>query len=394
MAPSSLRRPLRVRRYFFIMSSPMSQTPFSDPYSSGKAGMGGSGSYAPQGGPPPRKSRTGLWVGIGLGSVCLLGCLCLGPLVLLIPGINVAREAANRASCSNKLKQLAIGMHIYADSYGRLPALATGPSTSAGDDQAVGRLSWAVAILPQIERANVYGSIDFDNAPLPEDPFYTSIGGPGLANSFSCPSDPSTTANPTGRSYRVNLGQFVINNNLPVSEDQMGDPAFRNTTGMFARGTGIPFAQVLDGTSNTFLLSEAVIDGDTTDVRGRVAWNLGPASDWEAFSNIVQATTTSNAGRQYTDTASLNPVGSGPGTRWADGAPYYSGFTTVLTPNLASGLSGNDLSWGLVTPTSRHSGGANFALVDSSVRFVPNSVDLLALRAAGTRAGGEAYPLP
>ena len=38
---------------------------------------------------------------------------------------------------------------------------------------------------------------------------------------------------------------------------------------------------------------------------------------------------------------------------------------------------------------SRHTGGVNAALADGSVRFVPNTINVSAWRALGTRAGGD-----
>lgn len=43
---------------------------------------------------------------------------------------------------------------------------------------------------------------------------------------------------------------------------------------------------------------------------------------------------------------------------------------------------------------SLHAGGANFALADGSVRFVPNSIELATYRALATVAGGEVATYP
>jgi prepilin-type N-terminal cleavage/methylation domain-containing protein len=67
---------------------------------------------------------------------------------LLLPAVQKIREAANRMSCSNNLKQLALGMHTYNDTNSRLPYLRSG---GGGPD-----ISWAVLILPYIEQDNAY----------------------------------------------------------------------------------------------------------------------------------------------------------------------------------------------------------------------------------------------
>src|SRR5207248_8610674 len=67
---------------------------------------------------------------------------------LLLPAVQKVREAANRMSCSNNLKQLGIAFHNFHDTNGSFPAEGTG--------QGVSLYTW---LLPFIEQDNVYQQI-------------------------------------------------------------------------------------------------------------------------------------------------------------------------------------------------------------------------------------------
>jgi hypothetical protein len=83
----------------------------------------------------------------------LIGCCFI---CLLLPAVSAAREAARRAQCSNNLKQIALALHNYHDSYGEFP-----PAFLA-DEDGKPMHSWRVLILPWLEQATLYYQYDFE----------------------------------------------------------------------------------------------------------------------------------------------------------------------------------------------------------------------------------------
>src|SRR5262249_40984782 len=81
---------------------------------------------------------------------------------LLLPAVQKVREAANRMSCGNNLKQLGIACHNYQSTHGRLPPAYLGPIPNEGNATATTPcLSVLCYLLPYIEQDNIYKQIDF-----------------------------------------------------------------------------------------------------------------------------------------------------------------------------------------------------------------------------------------
>jgi len=124
----------------------------------------------------------------------------------------------------------------------------------------------------------------------------------------------------------------------------------------------VNMAGVTDGTSNTVIFGEA-------------------------HANRYAANSTTGYGVGATNTYPI----------WAGGNPSYAGqgrqHNYFRTMDVNFPLNSTNSSINERCFNSLHTGGANFAMVDGSVRFISNGVSPQAYQAAGTRNGGEAIPL-
>ncbi|HEX6983731.1 MAG TPA: DUF1559 domain-containing protein, partial [Planctomycetaceae bacterium] len=159
------------------------------------------------------------------------------------PAVQQARLAARRAQSQNNLKQIAIALHNHHDTFKEFPAGTIAKSAEKPED----RLSWYVSVLPYLEQAPLYQRFDQNrawNAGGNAEAARTTV--PTLINpQIGPPAEPGEAA-PT---HYVGLAG--------VGEDGPTLPVNHPKAGVFAYDRTTRFADILDGTSNTIMTSEA-----------------------------------------------------------------------------------------------------------------------------------------
>ena len=182
--------------------------------------------------------------GICLNAAAFLLCLpmCGMMIALLLPAVQAAREAAVRMQCSNHEKQIVLALHNYHDTHGALPPLYT------VDAEGRPLHSWRVLILPYINQENLYSQIRLDE---PWNSEHNKRFHDAFIAVYNCPKNQSARGSTNNCTYAAIAGEAFV----PAKEA--------------GQITGIGFAHIADGTSNTI----AVIE-----VREPFCW-MDPAAD-------------------------------------------------------------------------------------------------------------------
>jgi prepilin-type N-terminal cleavage/methylation domain-containing protein len=285
---------------------------------------------------------------------------------LLLPAVQMAREAARRTQCQNNLRQIGLALHQYHGARQRFPV---GQSDSSPGYSA---LSY---ILPYLEQGNLYDLIDFKQplmAPVNDLARLQTISG------FICPSGPDNPLPQTGGgvSYFGNKGAALVWGNAVGPNAGMPEP-----NGIFVRGKQFRLAEITDGTSNTALFSERLpADGNN----GRVS----PIRD--VFFHPGAPTALDQAVEMCAQLDIQNLAYQFPlfmGAPWLNGQHTYQ---HIDVPNRRS-CGFFAIGRAVMPPSSQHPQGVNVLLGDASTTFTSNDVSLQAWRAMGTRNGQEVF---
>ena len=274
----------------------------------------------------------------------------IGTLVgLLLPAVQSAREAARRSACTNNTKQLGLAVLNFESTRKRLPAagdrFGTAPALSATSH------SWVTMILPYLEETNLYNAMSTSTNRFSSDTAsVASAQKTTVLTQLICPSFAGTT---TGgiTCYEAAAGVMQSAVGSPASgEGTAGGCAITGPFGTETGNskTGIMLAQVSDGTSKTFAISEAKAS-DTDSASNGLGWWAGQ--------------------KNYNVASSGTPTGTA-------GSAWTGGTATMLT---AAG------------PNSDHQGGIVIhGYVDGHVGAVQREIDTPLFLALFSRSNGEA----
>jgi prepilin-type N-terminal cleavage/methylation domain-containing protein len=322
--------------------------------------------------------------------IAIIGIL----VALLLPAVQAAREAARRIQCTNNLKQQALGLHNFHDTYKRFPSAhqlgntwyssyqrppPPGGLTKNSSYPREGPFwSWSMRIAPFIESNNIYDAacLEGTGACWPwwqrfpngsraasSEPVILSARNPA----FQCPSDVRGHLQWTsGSTISVTLTSYLG----VAGRNQFKEAGGQD--GILYINAGVKMAMITDGTSNTVMIGERPPSNNLL-----YGWQWAGAGDAPHFgaADIVL------------------------GVSERAGSP--SAPPDYFRPGEVNDV--NDLHryhfWSL------HPGGAIWALADGSIRFMSYNIDgpklpannlpsQTILESLATRSGGESVQTP
>lgn len=300
---------------------------------------------------------------------------------LLLPAVQFARESARRMQCQNNLRQMGLALQNYEGTHRFFPGIGRSPN----------QVSVHTKLLPFMEQDNLNRLYN------PNQPLFNLVGGIPTFNAtqtkaattrvplFLCPSDGQSPLFTRWGVTGVVGTSYVVSNGTGTG--RYYDTSFP-TDGVFWIDSREGFGGMTDGSSNTLVMSEALL-GAGFDTIGPA-----PAVSKRQHANISKLVTTDriNGGTipPMTDALCASPpVWTGERCMaWVYGLHSSTTFNAYLPPNsripncTAHGT-------GRMKAASQHPGGVNVLLGDGSVRFVSDSISLFTWRALATRASAD-----
>jgi prepilin-type N-terminal cleavage/methylation domain-containing protein len=326
--------------------------------------------------------------------IAIIGIL----IALLLPAIQAAREAARRTQCTNNIRQIGLAMMNFEGSKKRLPAGATqrygnDPKTGAPYSGDPTMFSWISVMMPYLEEASLYSQVDW-TIPLGE---RNALAPPDTSHhikfeTYVCPSDEPVDITNSWYGARgnyagnVGIGVFWMNDTSPTQDcayaslnpgfscsihkysaipELVPNPEARDSSlarfGTFMMNKGRKMAEFEDGTSKTAAVCE-IRKVPGLDTRGVLHFGAGCLYMHDYPPNFLGLPDSSRYCGDQLDYAPCRPATK----EWRGAWRHFA--------------------------RSAHPGGVNLMMVDTSVRFVSDSIDEWTWRWLATARGGEVVP--
>lgn len=295
----------------------------------------------------------------------------IGTLIgLLLPAVQAAREAGNRASCLNNIRQIGLAFLNCENSKRYFPAACyTKAAASANpkfpENVAGKEHSWRVLVMPFMEESNISNLYNWNLHWYEGSNLSVSKN---KINLYYCNSTPTRTdmvnvpTSPDSDSLRPALGNILLGSTdyescTGVKKNVVGtpDPYIVNGDGALLKDKITRLSSIYDGTSKTILIGECASRPDVYKLRLKISGTVNQCVGWSD---------------------SLGPFKVDPmlpnGNK---GALIGQGIPMNVTND------GEFYGW--------HPGGVVVVMCDGSTKLVSDSIDLNAFCAGITRGSGE-----
>ncbi len=331
--------------------------------------------------------------------VAIIGVL----VALLLPAVQSARESARRSQCLNNLKQVGLALQNHESALKHLPSGAVSKKYAPVPTHPHSFYRWSALaqILPYLENQALHDALDL-SLPL----YMPSAGYPVAARNkagvativptFLCPSD-----------LAERVGERFGPTNYAVSGGSgAGGGTPFTTDGPFYVNSETTFQDVTDGASNTIAAAECLLGVDTPRDANGAFNSYSPERSYKfvlSFFGPPDLTDAACEGTmQFNSTAGSSNEPRG--FAWCSGEYRCATYNHYYAPNakeydcIASVTSDPSpppalpvlySAYGWRTARSNHNGGVNAAMMDGSVTFIADSIDLNPWQALATRAGEE-----
>ncbi|MEX2316186.1 MAG: DUF1559 domain-containing protein [Pirellulales bacterium] len=290
----------------------------------------------------------------------------IGVLVgLLLPAVQRAREASRRTSCLNNIRQIGLVTLEYEGKTKRIPGLFEPLNTDRLVSQNVRHMTtWAVILLPQLEREQVYNLFAAGGHPNTHIPLYV------------CPSDSTKSSSGAELSYVANAGRVG-----PAGSQRIPNGPFINQIalpGMYVRE-----GAWRDGREYTLFYSENV----NASQYDEIGWNIWETVDVEMDSDAIGNERQWGPAFFWSGNASartpINANGIDRGSFRCDRSSLDDRYYEWDGGQPCSGPGGIGMaSW--ARPSSFHGGGVNVAFSGGRATFLREDINYQVLIALMT----------